>query len=114
MTFRYVFEARVRPGCSEEQYIDAWRAGSDVIQREPGALGTRLHRKEPGILVAIATWESKAARDAASRRLGLIEGTTGAADSVVHRHLQFADVTPIFGLDEVGVVDPPKRSSSAC
>mgnify|MGYP001814499820 CR=1 FL=1 len=56
----------MRPGYPPESYAAAWIRASEIIQRAPGARGTRLHRKigEPDVLLAIATWESKAARDA--------------------------------------------------
>lgn len=62
----FVFEVHVRPGYSAEQYAEAWVRASKIIQRAPGARGTRLHRKigDPTTLLAIATWDSKAARDA--------------------------------------------------
>ncbi|MDO8861193.1 antibiotic biosynthesis monooxygenase family protein [Haliea sp. E1-2-M8] len=62
----YIFEVTLKPGYSAEQYADAWIRASEIIQRAPGARGTRLHRKigDPSRLLAIATWESKAARDA--------------------------------------------------
>jgi hypothetical protein len=112
MTFHFVFEARIKPGCTEEQYVDAWRSGSAIIQGEPGALGTRLHRNSAGVLVAIATWESKAARDAAIKELGLDGDIVDNTDSVLRSHLQFADVTPLFGLEEIAAMDPPKPRSS--
>ncbi len=66
----FIFEVHIRPGYTPEQYAEAWVRASRIIQRAPGAQGTRLHRKigEPGVLLAIATWESKAARDAMERR----------------------------------------------
>ncbi|MGD8418362.1 MAG: antibiotic biosynthesis monooxygenase [Pseudomonadales bacterium] len=62
----FIFEVHVRPGYTAEQYADAWVRASRLIQQAPGARGTRLHRKigDPNVLLAIATWESKAARDA--------------------------------------------------
>ena len=62
----FLFEIHLRPGYTAEQYADAWVSASRIIQQSPGALGTRLHRKitEPGVLLAIASWESKAIRDA--------------------------------------------------
>jgi heme-degrading monooxygenase HmoA len=62
----FIFEVRIRPGYTPEQYAEAWVRASRIIQRAPGAQGTRLHRKigEPDVLLAIATWESKAVRDA--------------------------------------------------
>ena len=63
----FVFEIRTQPGYTAEQYADAWLRASEIIQQAPGARGTRLHRKigEPAVLLAIASWESKKARDAA-------------------------------------------------
>lgn len=74
----FVFEVRVKPGYTAEQYAEAWVRASEIIQRAEGARGTRLHRKigDPGKLLAIASWESKAQRDrmeaAASERVGAI------------------------------------------
>lgn len=66
-TMIFVFEVRVRRGSSPQAYADAWVRASELIQRAPGARGTRLHRKlgEPGVFLAIASWDSKALRDAA-------------------------------------------------
>lgn len=63
---KFIFEVRMKPGYTVKEYAEAWVKASQVIQRTPGALGTRLHRKigEPDVLLAIASWESKAARDA--------------------------------------------------
>ena len=45
---------------------EAWVRASRLIQAAPGARGTRLHRKldDPRVLLAIASWDSKAHRDA--------------------------------------------------
>lgn len=63
----FVFEVRIRPGYSAEEYAAAWLRASELIQRAPGARGTRLHRKlgDPMALLAIASWDSKPERDAA-------------------------------------------------
>ena len=63
----FVFEVRVRPGHTAEEYAEAWVRASEIIQSAPGARGTRLHRKigDPNALLAIASWESKTRRDAA-------------------------------------------------
>lgn len=65
----YLFEIRIKAGCTAEQYADAWVRASEIIQRAPGARGTRLHRKigDPNVLLAVATWRSKADRDAMER-----------------------------------------------
>lgn len=62
----FVFEVHVREGYSAEQYAEAWVRASRLIQQAQGARGTRLHRKigDPKILLAIASWASKSARDA--------------------------------------------------
>jgi heme-degrading monooxygenase HmoA len=62
----FVFEVRVQPGHTAEAYADAWVRASEIIQRAPGARGTRLHRSigDPAKLLAIASWDSKADRDA--------------------------------------------------
>lgn len=61
----YIFEIRLKPGYSAEDYARGWTQASRIIQQQPGARGTRLHRKigDPDVLLAIATWESKAVRD---------------------------------------------------
>ncbi len=66
----YVFEVHVKPGHTAEQYADAWVRASEIIQRAPGARGTRLHRRldDPASLLAIAKWESKSQRDAMEAR----------------------------------------------
>ena len=62
----YIFEVHLKEGYRPEQYAAAWVRASRLIQQSAGAQGTRLHRKivDPSVLLAIATWESKAARDA--------------------------------------------------
>ena len=62
----FIFEVHIRPGYTPEQYARAWVEASEIIRRVPRAPGARLHRKigAPDVLLAIATWESKAARDA--------------------------------------------------
>lgn len=62
----FIFEVHLKPGYRAEQYAAAWVRASELIQAAPGAQGTRLHRKidHPEVLLAIATWESKHAREA--------------------------------------------------
>ena len=63
----FVFEVHVREGYTAEAYARAWVEASRIIQSAPGARGTRLHRAigRGGVLLAIASWESKPLRDAA-------------------------------------------------
>ena len=67
---KFIFGVRMKPGYTVEEYAEAWIEASEIIQRTPGARGTYLHRKigEPDTLLAIATWESKAHRDAKDDR----------------------------------------------
>jgi hypothetical protein len=67
----FIFEVHMQPGYPPERYAEAWVRASEIIQRAPGARGTRLHRKigAPDVLLAIATWESKARRDAMESRM---------------------------------------------
>lgn len=62
----FIFEVHIKPGYTAQQYATAWVAASKLIQRAPGARGTRLHRKigSADSLLAIATWDSKKSRDA--------------------------------------------------
>ena len=61
----FIFEVHIKEGYRAEDYAAIWVRASKLIQQSPGALGTRLHRKigDPSMLLAIATWESKEARD---------------------------------------------------
>ena len=64
----YIFEVTAKEGHSIDEYAVSWMQASALIQRSPGAQGTRLHRKigDDRRALAIATWDSKLARDAAS------------------------------------------------
>jgi len=66
-----MFEVTAKPGFTIEQYAEAWVRASKLIQQASGAQGTRLHRKigDTRTALAIATWESKAARDASAADL---------------------------------------------
>jgi heme-degrading monooxygenase HmoA len=84
----YVFEVHVRPGHSAEEYADAWVRASRLIQRAPGARGTRLHRKigDADTLLAIASWDSKAARDAMEHK------PSAEARHIIAEQAEFVDV----------------------
>lgn len=49
----------------EEQFIRAWSRVSELLLRERGSLGSRLHKGQDGIWYSYAQWPSSAARDAA-------------------------------------------------
>ncbi|HLS82664.1 MAG TPA: antibiotic biosynthesis monooxygenase family protein [Steroidobacter sp.] len=104
---KYLFEVRIRPGYRAEQYADAWVRASELIQRAPGARGTRLHRKigDPSVLLAIAEWDSKAARDASHQRDPDVEDIIRAAG-------QYCDITVLGEFEEPEwVVLPPGRAA---
>jgi len=100
----FVFEVRVRPGHSAEAYAEAWVEASRIIQSQPGARGTRLHRKigRPDRLIAIASWESKSARDAA-------EGQRDPrVQAILDAQAQFVDVEILGEYEDPGwTVLPP-------
>jgi heme-degrading monooxygenase HmoA len=93
---KFIFEVRIKPGHSAEQYAAAWVRVSQILQRAPGARGTRLHRKigDPGRLLAIASWESKAARDAMESH------RDEAVRSILEEAAQHCDVVVIGEFEE--------------
>ena len=94
----YIFEIHIGPGYTAEQYADAWQRASRYIQAAPGAQGTRLHRKigEPDKLLAIATWESKDARDAMESRL------PAEVEAII------AEQTPFVHIEFIGEFESPE------
>jgi heme-degrading monooxygenase HmoA len=99
----FLFEVHVKPGYTAEQYAEAWVRASRIIQRAPGARGTRLHRKigDPKILLAIATWQSKSERDAMEAR------ADEHVRAIIAEQAQFVDVRVIGEFeDPEWVVEP--------
>jgi len=96
---KFVFEVKVKPNATEEQYVQAWQKGSEIIQRQPGALGTELHRKigEEGVFLAIATWESVEARD---RAMAELKGMDQEMQEILSRHEEFGDITVIGAFED--------------
>jgi hypothetical protein len=92
---KFLFEVRMRPGVPVERYAEAWVRASEIIQRAPGARGTRLHRKigEPDVLIAIAEWDSKRDRDAAA-------GLDPRADEIIASAAEYCDVRVIGELED--------------
>jgi heme-degrading monooxygenase HmoA len=101
----FIFEVHIRPGHSAEQYADAWIRASELIQQAPGARGTRLHRKigDPDVLLAIATWESKAARDAMESQ------SSQQVRDIIAEQARFVDVKVIGEFDDAEWVVEPQR-----
>ena len=93
---KFIFEVRVKPGYTVEEYAENWIRASEIIQQSPGARGTRLHRKigEPDTLLAIASWESKEARDAKDdRRDELVR-------RILEKHAEKCEITVIGEFEE--------------
>lgn len=103
---KYIFEVYLRPNFSVEDYADAWLRASELIQRAPGALGTELHRKidDPNTLIAIAHWESKAARDA------MEAGHNPRIDEIIKSAAPFVEIRSIGEFQEPEWVVRPQES----
>ena len=100
----FVFEVQVRSGHTAEAYAEAWVRASEIIQRAPGARGTRLHRKigDDSKLLAIASWESKAARDAMEAE------PSAEVRRIIRKQAEFVDIRVIGEFeDPEWRVDPP-------
>lgn len=101
----FIFEVHIKPGYTPEQYAEAWVRASEIIQRAPGAEGTRLHRKigDPMVLLAIATWASKTERDAMESR------QPEAVRQIIAEQAEFVDIRVIgeFEAPEWEVLPPP-------
>jgi heme-degrading monooxygenase HmoA len=89
----FVFKINVKSGCMNK-YIEAWKRGSSIIQKQPGAQGTRLFKKigEKDVLIAIASWKSKALRDKAMKTLN----KNPKIKEILNKHKQYGD-THILG-----------------
>ncbi|MBD3646200.1 MAG: antibiotic biosynthesis monooxygenase [Pseudomonadales bacterium] len=99
----FIFEVTVKPGYTAEQYADAWVRASELIQQAPGARGTRLHRKigDDKSLLAIASWASKADRDA------MEADQSQAILDIIKEQAEFVDVNVIGEFeDPEWVVEP--------
>lgn len=99
----FVFEVHVHPGRTAEAYAEAWVRASEIIQKAPGARGTRLHRKigDDRTLLAMASWDSKAQRDA-------MEANPAAeVQRIIAEQAEFVDVRVIGEFEDPDwVVNP--------
>lgn len=101
---KYIFEVRIKPGHSAEEYADAWVRASEIIQQAPGARGTELHQKidDPNALIAIASWESKAHRD------DMEEEHNQKVQDIISKAAPICDIRPLGEFeDPKWVVMPP-------
>lgn len=103
---KFIFQVRVKPGHTAEEYAASWVRASRIIQRAPGARGTQLHRRigDPDVLLAIASWESKAARDARDDFLR----PDAAMRAILEEYFEIVEFTPIGEFeDPEWIVNPP-------
>lgn len=93
---KFIFEVRVKPGFTVEEYAQGWVEASEIIQQTPGARGTYLHRKigEPDKVLAIAHWYSKAHRDAKD------DSRSEKVKAILAKHAKVCEVTVIGEFDE--------------
>ncbi len=103
----FIFEVDVKPGYTAEQYAEAWVRASKINQQAPGARGTRLHRKigDRSVLLAIATWETKAARDA------METAQNERVKAIISEQAEFVDVRLLGEFEEPEWVVLPETSS---
>lgn len=105
---KFIFRIRVRPDHSAEEYAAAWVRASAIIQEATGARGTRLHRRigKPDELLAIASWDSKALRDAAPH--------DARVDAILKEAAQYVDIEVLGEYEDPDwVVLPPGRMPDA-
>jgi heme-degrading monooxygenase HmoA len=62
--FVVLYRWKLRPG-HEEQFIKAWARVSDLLLKERGSLGSRLHSGSDGLWYSYAQWPSAQAREEA-------------------------------------------------
>jgi heme-degrading monooxygenase HmoA len=100
----FVFEVQVRPGHTAEAYAEAWVRASEIIQRAPGARGTRLHRRigDDHSLLAIASWDSKAQRDA------METNPSAEVQRIIAEQAEFVDVRVIGEFDDPDWIVNPR------
>ncbi len=93
--YRVIFKHHPKSG-QEEAYIAQWKKGSDVIQQQKGARGTKLFRKigEPEYLYAMAEWESK---DARNKAIENIKQNLPNAEEILKKHETFLETHETFG-----------------
>lgn len=63
---RLIAEFRLKPGATEAEFLAAWRAGQEIVQRD-GPISGEIYRKEgkEGGYVSVITYESEEARELA-------------------------------------------------
>ena len=103
---KFIFRVRIKPGHTAEEYAAAWIKASEIIQASSGALGTRLHRRigKSDELLAIASWDSKASRDAAPHDLRV--------NAILKEAAKFVDIDLLGEFEEPEWVVLPDRGKT--
>ena len=93
---KFIFEVKMKPGFSVEEYAEGWVKASEIMQQTPGALGTYLHRKigSDDTVLAIAHWQSKAARGLKD------DDASEEVRSILAKHAKHCDISIIGEFDD--------------
>jgi len=93
---KFIFEVTMKPGFSVEEYAKGWVEASEIMQQTPGALGTFLHRKigAPDTVLAIAHWQSKAARDQKD------DDSSETVKNILAKHKKYCEIKLIGEFEE--------------
>ncbi|MBM3232237.1 hypothetical protein FJZ21_02575 [Candidatus Pacearchaeota archaeon] len=96
--YRVIFEHHPKKN-QEKEFMIYWKKGSDIIQMQKGARGTKLFRslKNPKVMYAMADWESKEARDKAIEKLSKRED----AQFVLHGHEKYVSSHKVIAEGEL-------------
>jgi heme-degrading monooxygenase HmoA len=65
--FVVLYKWRLRPG-HEKEFVQAWSRVSELLLKERGSLGSRLHFGSDGLWYSYAQWPSAQAREEAFAR----------------------------------------------
>ena len=93
---KFIFEVRVKPGFTVEEYATNWVKASEIMQQTQGAKGTRLHRdmNDPNRLLAIASWDSREARNMKD------DSKSEIVKRILAEHYEKCDITILGEFDE--------------
>ena len=58
--FAVIYRWRLKPAM-EHQFIESWSKATQLLMKERGALGSRLHQAEDGTWISYAQWPNKEA-----------------------------------------------------
>ena len=105
--YRVVFKHRPKEN-QTKAYVTQWKKGSDIIQQQKGARGTKLFRKidEPEYLYAMAEWESK---DARNKAIESIKQNYSNAKEILKKHETFLETHETLGEFELIAESNPAK-----